>query len=57
MLHGLSGVESTYAAGPLVGILRHDHSPATAALDAASLLRNTRRMAAAANPAERFRVP
>ena len=57
MLHGLSGVESTYAAGPLVGILRHDHSPATAAPDAASLLRNTRRMAAAANPAERFRVP
>jgi len=57
MLHRLSDVESTYAAGSLVGIRRLDHSPVSAAPDAAVLLWNTRRMAAAANPAECFRVP
>jgi hypothetical protein len=56
MLHGLSDVESTHAAGPLVGIRRLDYCPATAAPDASVLLRVTRRMAAAANPAECFRV-
>jgi hypothetical protein len=57
MLHRLSDVESTYAAGSLVGIRRRDHSPATAAPDTAVLVWSTRRMAAAANPAECIRVP
>jgi hypothetical protein len=57
MWRGLSGVESIYAAGPLVGIVRNDHNRAPAARDEAVLQRNTRRMAAAANLAECLSVP